>query len=201
MTPFTTLTGAAVPYTLDDVDTDQILPSPFLKAIRRDGLGAGLFYTLRQNTSFILNQPRYACARILLAGANFGCGSSREHAPWALLDYGIRCVVAPRLAVIFQCNWVNFGLLPARVEREGLDALVRLVETDSPVLTVDLSLRRVTHASGLAVGLAISDPARDKLLGGLDSIGETLVHRGAIAAFEAKRATARPWLASEAPYD
>ena len=193
MTPFTVLTGVAAPLPLDNVDTDMILPGRFLKTIGRAGLGAALFADMRHDSTgapradFVLEKPGYAQARILVAGINFGCGSSREHAPWALLDYGIGCVVAEGFADIFFGNAINCGLLPAAVTAADLAHLHAAMATGPVVLTVDLTARAVMLPDGAAVPFMIPDAARARLLRGLDMVAETLEEEAAIQAFEARR--------------
>lgn len=190
MTPVTQVTGIAAPLPIDNVDTDSILPGRYLKTISRAGLGEGLFAGLRREedgeprADFILNCAGYAQARILVAGDNFGCGSSREHAPWALLDYGIDCIVGAGFADIFFANSVNCGLLPARVSAAAAAYLaVRLAERPM-AMTVDLVARRMMLPDGWSVDFTIADAARERLLRGLDMIGETLDEEDDIDAFE-----------------
>lgn len=188
MTPFHTLTGIAAPLLQDDIDTDLIIPGRFLKTVTRTGLGDGLFDSLRRDEGgverpdFVLNQPAFHGAAILIAGDNFGCGSSREHAPWALLDFGIRCVIATGFGDIFFSNSVNCGLLPARMERTALTALAKTVGSGSVRLTVDLVAQQVTGAGDWSFD--IPPAARARLLQGLDPIGETLQQAEAILAYE-----------------
>ena len=200
MTPFNQLTAKAAPLDVANVDTDQIIPKQFLKTVDREGLGKGLFYDLRfdgegrPRPAFVLNDPRYAGAGLLIAGDNFGCGSSREHAPWALLDYGVRCVIAPSFADIFYNNCFQNGLLPVALPEPEVRALMEEAKGGNHVFSVDLASQTVVAPSGRRFRFEI-DPARKaKLLEGLDSIGETLRAASDIDAFEARQAIARPWL-------
>jgi 3-isopropylmalate/(R)-2-methylmalate dehydratase small subunit len=201
MEKFTTLTAIAAPLPLANVDTDKIIPARFLKTIRRSGLGVHLFDTLRydeqgaERPDFVLNRAPYRGAQILIAHENFGCGSSREHAPWALLDFGIRAVIAPDFADIFHNNCFKNGILPIRLPREICDALMEDVrQGDNARLTIDLARQVVVRPNGEAVAFEI-DPFRKHLLqNGLDDIGQTMAHVGAIDAFEQKRAASQPWL-------
>ena len=201
MQPFTTLSGLAAPLNMINVDTDMIIPKQFLKTIRRTGLGRHLFDELRftpdgeEITGFVLNRPKHRGAEILITGANFGCGSSREHAPWALLDYGIRCVVAPSFADIFYNNCFKNGILPVVLPAAECEALLSYAETaDIPTLTVDLPAQEMRRPDGTAQRFDI-DPFRKRcLLEGLDDIGLTLVHTAAIDAYEGRLRLERPWL-------
>jgi 3-isopropylmalate/(R)-2-methylmalate dehydratase small subunit len=198
MEPFVTLTGRALPLRRTNVDTDQIIPAVYLKRVTRDGFGDGLFAAWREDPSFVLNNPRYAGATILVAGTDFGTGSSREHAVWALLDYGFRAVIAPRFGDIFRTNATKAGLLPV-VLPEKVVALIQDAAEAEPAgeVTVDLEGREVrVSGGGLAEPLAepfqIDDYTRWRLLEGLDDIGLTLRHEDAIAAYEAQRASWKP---------
>ena len=198
MQPFTTLTGVAAPLPLANVDTDKIIPARFLKTIKRTGLGVHLFDTLRfapdgsERPEFVLNQPAYRHAEILIAHENFGCGSSREHAPWALLDFGIRCVIAPDFADIFHGNCFKNGILPIRLPRAVCDALMGDARLGGNArLTVDLPRQVVVRPSGEEVPFAIDAFRKHTLLNGLDDIGQTLQRAPAIDAFEAAQA---PWM-------
>ena len=200
MQPFTTLTAAAAPLPLVNVDTDMIIPKQFLKTIARTGLGKCLFHELRTNpdgserADFVLNQPAYKQTKILVAGANFGCGSSREHAPWALLDFGIRCVIAPSFADIFHGNCFKNGILPVVLPQDQVDRLMELARQGRQ-LTVDLAHQCVTaYPENISFGFTIDPFRRDCLLKGLDDIGLTLEHAGAIDAYEQKQRAAQPWL-------
>jgi 3-isopropylmalate/(R)-2-methylmalate dehydratase small subunit len=191
MEPFTTHTGRAVPLRRSDVDTDQIIPSDWLKRVERTGFGAGLFSEWREDPAFVLNRPEYADATILLAGENFGTGSSREHAVWALQDHGFRAVVSTRFADIFRSNALKGGLLPVQLPASVVEELMTLVESDPTVsMTVDLTARELT-AGGVRAPFDIDEFTRWRLLEGLDDIGLTLRHAENISSFE----TARPaWL-------
>ena len=201
MQPFTTLTGIVAPLDRVNVDTDQIIPKQFLKTIKRTGLREGLFYDWRRrkdgspDPDFFLNQPRYANATILLARDNFGCGSSREHAPWALLDQGFRCVIAPSFADIFYNNCFQNGILPVVLKSDEVNAL--FASTSSKVgyqVTVDLDKQTVTMPEGARYRFEVDPFRKNSLLRGLDSIGLSLQHEPAIAAYEARRKTEAPWL-------
>ncbi len=201
MQAFTTLTGVAAPLPLANVDTDKIIPARFLKTILRTGLGANLFDTLRfapdgaERPEFVLNQPPYRHAEILIAHENFGCGSSREHAPWALLDFGIRCVIAPSLADIFHTNCFKNGILPIVLPREVCDALMEDARMGGNArLTVDLERQVVIRPSGEEVAFSIDPFRRELLLGGLDEIAQTMAHAPAIDGFERRHAAEQPWL-------
>jgi 3-isopropylmalate/(R)-2-methylmalate dehydratase small subunit len=200
MDKFTTLTGVAAPLPIDNVDTDMIIPKQYLKTIKRTGLGKGLFSELRYNDDgspnpdFVLNQPAYAKAKIIVAGDNFGCGSSREHAPWALVDYGIRCVISTEFGDIFYSNSFKNGLLPIKVKPEDLAKLMDDAERGAnATLTVDLANQEIRGPDGGVVKFDIDPFRKHCLLEGLDDIGQTLVHAKAIAAHEKKAAAARPW--------
>jgi 3-isopropylmalate/(R)-2-methylmalate dehydratase small subunit len=200
MHPFTDLHAKAAPLPMANLDTDQIIPKQFLKTVEREGLSKGLFYDLRfdlegrPKPDFVLNDPRYAGAGVLIAGDNFGCGSSREHAPWALLDYGIRCVIAPSFADIFYGNCFQNGLLPVALPEADVKALMDEAKGGNHVFSVDLAAQTVTAPSGKSFRFEIDPSRKEKLLQGLDSIGETLAHKADIDAFEGRRATAQPWL-------
>ena len=194
MEPFTTHTGRAVPLRRTNVDTDQIIPAEYLKRVSRAGFGEGLFAAWREDPSFVLNQPQYAGATILVAGTDFGTGSSREHAVWALTDYGFRAVIAPRFGDIFRTNATKAGLLPVILPEATVTALQDAVEADpATAITVDLDARRVlAEAVGVAAPFEIDDYTRWRLLEGLDDIGLTLRHVDMIAAFEQSRPTFLP---------
>ena len=191
MTPFRSHTGIVAPLDRPNVDTDQIIPKQFLKRIERTGFGNFLFndWRFQQNgepiATFVLNQPRYREASILVAGKNFGCGSSREHAPWALGDYGFRAIIAPSFADIFANNCMKNGLLPLTLTEEEVAQIIGNAQSIEPYeLTVDLERRTVTDARGFSASFAIDDFQRHCLLEGLDDIGLTLLHEADIAAFE-----------------
>ncbi len=189
MEPVKVVTGRAVPLDRSDVDTDQIIPSEWLKRIERTGFGAGLFAEWRDARDFVLNKPEYAGARILVAGPNFGIGSSREHAVWALVDYGFQAVISPRIADIFRNNSTRSGLVPAEVGAEDGRRLLEAVATDPGLeVTVDVERRVVeVPAIALVAPFQLDESARERLLRGLDDIGVTLVHADAIDAYEAHR--------------
>lgn len=187
MTPFTVLRAVAAGLPVANIDTDMILPGRFLKTVTRAGLGRGLFAAWRSDPLFVLNREGFADTSVLIAGENFGCGSSREHAPWALLDFGIRCVVAPSFADIFYSNSVNCGLLPAIVDRLENEALLRLTADRPYRTTVDLITRTITLEGRPPLGFAIADLPRRRLLEGRDIIADTLLREDDIAAFEADR--------------
>lgn len=201
MQPFTTLTGIAAPLPLPNIDTDKIIPARFLKTIQRTGLGKNLFDALRYNPDgserpdFILNREPYRRAEILIAGPNFGCGSSREHAPWALLDFGIRCVIAPDFADIFFNNCFKNGILPIKLPQELCDVLVADASLGANArLTVDLERQVIVRPNGEEIRFEVDPFRRHCLLNGLDDIGQTLAHAAAIDAFEARRRMEQPWL-------
>jgi 3-isopropylmalate/(R)-2-methylmalate dehydratase small subunit len=189
MEPVGRITGRAVPLERADVDTDQIIPASWLKRIERTGFGEGLFSAWRADPDFVLNRPEYSGARILVTGPNFGSGSSREHAAWALQDYGFAAVISPRFADIFLGNSQKIGLLPVELPAETVERLMRAVEADPSLeVTVDLETRTVSApAAGVDVTFEIDDFTRWRLLNGLDDIGLTLQHEGDISAFEAAR--------------
>jgi 3-isopropylmalate/(R)-2-methylmalate dehydratase small subunit len=192
MEPFTTHTGTAVALRRSDVDTDQIIPSDWLKRVERTGFGAGLFSEWREDPSFVLNRPEHAGASVLVAGENFGTGSSREHAVWALQDYGFRAVVSPRFADIFRSNSLKGGLLPVQLPAETVVRLQDVVEADPALpVTVDLEAREL-RAGDLVASFELDDFTRWRLMEGLDDIGLTLRHAEAITAFEQRRARHLP---------
>jgi 3-isopropylmalate dehydratase small subunit len=200
MQPFTHLDGRAAPLAVANIDTDQIIPKQFLKTVEREGLGKGLFYDLRfdgdgqAKPDFVLNQPAYAGASILIAGDNFGCGSSREHAPWALLDFGLRCVIAPSFADIFYNNCFNNGLLPIALPEAEVRALMDEAKGGNHIFTVDLESQTVTSPSGHKARFEIDPGRKEKLLKGLDAVGETLQYAGDIDVFEQRRKLGQPWM-------
>ena len=201
MEKFTRLTGVAAPMDAINVDTDQIIPKLHLRTIKRTGLGKVLFDELRfdpdgtEKPGFILNQEPYRNAEILVAGDNFGCGSSREHAPWALLDFGIRCIISTSFADIFYNNCFKNGILPITVSAEELEALMAdASDRENPVLTVDLEAREITRPNGAVVSFAIDEFRRECLLDGLDDIGLTMQKVDRIDAFEAAQREQQPWL-------
>jgi 3-isopropylmalate dehydratase small subunit len=198
--PFTRLDGRAAPLGLANVDTDQIIPKQFLKTVEREGLAKGLFYDFRfdeagrERSDFVLNRPEYRAASILIAGDNFGCGSSREHAPWALMDFGITCVISSSFADIFHNNCLNNGLLPVVLKPQEVEALMEEAKGGNHVFSVDLETQTVSAPSGAKFRFEIDPDRKHKLLEGLDAIGETLQHAPAIDVYEMKRALAQPWL-------
>jgi 3-isopropylmalate/(R)-2-methylmalate dehydratase small subunit len=201
MEKFTSLTGVAAPLEIMNVDTDMIIPKQYLKTIKRTGLGQGLFAELRykedgsENPDFVLNKPAYRNAKILLALDNFGCGSSREHAPWALLDFGIRCVIAPSFADIFYNNCFKNGILPIKVSPKDLAKLMDDAKRGAnAALSVDLEAQEIRGPDGGVVYFEIDPFRKHCLLHGLDDIGLTLQKAESIAAFEAKASAERPWI-------
>jgi len=204
MRKFDVLTAVAAPLLRANVDTDAIIPSREMKSVSKHGLAEGLFAGWRYTTiggreidpQFVLNQPAYAGTQILLSGENFGCGSSREHAVWALLEYGIRAVVAPSFAPIFHGNCVRNGILPVRLEAASIARLADAVAPDPQrrLLTVDLVRQHVSGPAGLEFGFEIEREEREMLLEGLDAIDLTLKHRDAIEAFRDRDRAQRPWI-------
>lgn len=204
MESFTTLTGLVAPLDRVNVDTDQVIPKQFLKTIKRTGLRDGLFFDWRKlkdgspDPSFFLNQPRYQGATILLTRDNFGCGSSREHAPWALLDQGFRCIIAPSFADIFYNNCFQNGILPVVLKSEEVLAIMKdVIDAEGYRLTVDLGRQTVTTPKGLTYRFEIDPFRKDCLYRGLDAIGLTLRHEHAITAYESRRKAEAPWLFSD----
>ncbi len=200
MDKFTTLTGIAAPMALVNIDTDMIIPKQFLKTIARTGLGKNLFdemrYTLdgAEIPDFVLNQPAYRKAEIIVAGDNFGCGSSREHAPWALLDFGIRCVVATSFADIFYNNCFKNGILPVVLPQEAVDHLMDDAKKGANArMTVDLENQNVTASDGKSFAFEVDAFKKHCLMNGLDDIGLTMEKAASIDSYEAKVATLRPW--------
>ena len=200
MEKFTTLSGVAAPLPMVNVDTDMISPKNFLKTIKRTGLKEGLFYEMRwtadgQKKDFILDQPAYQNAKIIVAGPNFGCGSSREHAPWALLDFGIRCVISESFADIFYNNCFKNGILPIKMPKEIIDKLMDDASRGSnAVIEIDLEKQEIKGPDGGTVHFDI-DPFRKRcLLEGLDDIGLTMEKKSDIDAFERRQQDAQPWL-------
>ena len=200
MEKFTTLTGVAAPLPLRNVDTDMIIPKQFLKTILRTGLGKSLFFEMRYDQDgkevedFVLNQPAYRRAQILVTGENFGCGSSREHAPWALMDFGIRCIVAPDFADIFYNNCFQNGILPIKLPQADVDKLMDDASRGSnATLTVDLDAQEIRGPDGGVIKFDIDPFRKHCLLNGLDNIGLTLEKQQAIETFEEKAQTERPW--------
>ena len=202
MDKFTVLTGVAAPLPIRNVDTDMIIPKQFLKTIKRTGLGKSLFYEMRYDpatgkeiSDFVLNKPQYRTATILVAGENFGCGSSREHAPWALLDFGIRCVVAPDFADIFYNNCFQNGILPIKLPQSEVDKLMDDADRGAnATLTVDLEKQEIRGPDGGVIKFDIDPFRKHCLLNGLDNIGLTLEKSNAISSFEKSTSSSRPWL-------
>jgi 3-isopropylmalate/(R)-2-methylmalate dehydratase small subunit len=205
MQPFTTLTGLVAPLDRVNVDTDQIIPKQFLKTIKRTGLREGLFFDWRKqpdgspDPDFFLNQPRYQDASILLTRDNFGCGSSREHAPWALLDQGFRCLIAPSFADIFYNNCFQNGILAVVLKSEDVAALFQEAAAPRYQLTVDLAKQTVTTPRGTTYGFDIDPFRKDCLYRGLDAIGLTLQQDASITAYEQRRKHDAPWLFADVP--
>ena len=201
MDKFTKLTGIAAPMPLINVDTDMIIPKQFLKTIKRSGLGVNLFDEMRYDDNgneiadFVLNKPSYRKAQILVAGDNFGCGSSREHAPWALLDFGIRCVIAPSFADIFYNNCFKNGILPIVLPQEEVDKLMDDAERGAnATIIVDLENQTISGPDGGTIAFEVDAFRKHCLLNGLDDIGLTLEKSASIDAFESKAAQERPWV-------
>ncbi len=200
MEKFTTLTGIAAPMPLVNIDTDMIIPKQFLKTIKRTGLGVNLFDEMRYTPEgreipdFVLNRPQYRKAEILVAGDNFGCGSSREHAPWALLDFGIRCVISTSFADIFYSNCFKNGILPVTLPQAAVEHLMEDARKGANArITVDLPSQTVTAADGTRFPFDVDPFKKHCLINGLDDIGLTMEKAAAIDAYEAKAAAARPW--------
>ncbi len=200
MEKFTTLTGVAAPLPMVNVDTDMIIPKQFLKTIKRTGLGVSLFHEMRYDDDgnevpdFVLNRPQYRDARILVAHDNFGCGSSREHAPWALLDFGIRVIVAPSFADIFYNNCFKNGILPIVLPQEDVDKLMEDAQRGAnAVLTVDLESQTISGPDGGEIAFEVDPFKKECLLKGLDDIGLTLKHETDIGQFEERYRATAPW--------
>ena len=193
MQPLTRVDGRAIPLGLKNVDTDIIIPARWLKTISREGLGLGAFETLRAEPGNVIDDPAYAGAPILIAGDNFGCGSSREHAAWALGDLGIRVVIAPSFSDIFSGNAVKNGILPVVLPQDAVDRLLEVAREGQPI-SVDLESQTVTTPYQDRFAFTLDPFRRECLLGGLDEVGLTMARGEAIAAFEASRAAAQPWL-------
>ena len=201
MKKFDQLTGVAAPLNILNIDTDMIIPKQFLKTIKRSGLGANLFDEMRfkqdgeEIADFVLNREPYRGAEIIVAGDNFGCGSSREHAPWALLDFGIRCVISTSFADIFYNNCFKNGILPITVSADDRDALMAdAADVENPELSIDLETQTIRRPNGVEVSFEIDPFRKQCLLEGLDDIGLTLEKGGSIDSFEATRAEEKPWL-------
>jgi len=200
MEKLTTIEGIAAPLPMVNVDTDMIVPGPFLKTIERTGLGKIIFFNMRFNEDgsekpeFVLNQEPYRQAKILIAGDNFGCGSSREHAPWGLADFGIRVVIAPDIADIFFNNCFKNSILPIKLPQETVDQLMAVAQSDAPELKVDLESQTITGGNLEPISFDVDEFRKYCLLNGLDDIGLTLQKDDKIKAYEAKRAAQWPWL-------
>ena len=201
MEKFEKLSGIAAPLPIINVDTDMIIPKQFLKTIKRSGLGVNLFDEMRYDDDgteipgFVLNKPQYRAAQILIAGDNFGCGSSREHAPWAIKDFGIRCIIAPSFADIFHSNCFKNGILPIALPKDQVDLLMREAEKGANArIEVDLEAQTVTTPEGEVLPFEVDAFKKHCLLEGLDDIGLTLAKADAIDAFEARAAQERPWV-------
>ncbi|HUC10060.1 MAG TPA: 3-isopropylmalate dehydratase small subunit [Stellaceae bacterium] len=200
MEKFTELTGVAAPLPIINLDTDKIFPAIYLKTIKRTGLSQWLFQEIRfradgsENPDFVLNQPSYRNAKILIGADNFGCGSSREHAPWALLDFGIRCVIAPSFADIFYNNCFKNGILPIALPKEIVETLMEDAQKGAnAVMTIDLESQTITRPDGEKVRFEVDAFRKNCLLNGLDDVGLTEQKAAEIADYEAKARVARPW--------
>ncbi len=201
MDKFTTLEGVAAPMKIRNIDTDMIIPKQYLKTIKRTGLGKGLFFEMRynedgsDNPDFVLNKPAYRKAKIIVAEDNFGCGSSREHAPWALLDFGVRCVISTSFADIFYNNCFQNGVLPIKVSKENLEKLMDDAERGSnATLSIDLEKQEVRGPDGGVVHFDIDPFNKHCMLNGLDGIGLTLQKEKALDSYEEKAKAERPWM-------
>lgn len=201
MQKFTTLRGVAAPLPMVNVDTDMIIPKQFLKTVERTGLGRGLFFEMRHTTDgkpkagFVLDQPAYRKSAVLIAGENFGCGSSREHAPWALLDAGIRCIIAPSFADIFHNNCFKNGILPIKLPQEQVDALMEDAGRGAnAVFTIDLEKQEITRPDGGVISFEVDAFRRHCLLNALDDIAMTMEKEPDIDRFEGQQQLSQPWL-------
>ena len=201
MDKFTTLEGVAAPLKIINVDTDMIIPKQYLKTLKRTGLAKGLFSEMRykddgsENPDFVLNKPAYRNAKILVADDNFGCGSSREHAPWALLDYGIRCVISTSFGDIFYNNCFKNGVLPIRVSPEDLEKLFDDADRGAnATISIDLAAQEIRGPDGGVVKFEIDEFRKHCMLNGLDDVGLTMVKQDKISGYEEKVKAARPWL-------
>ena len=202
MEKFTTLTGVPAPMDMINIDTDMIIPKQFLKSIERTGFGKSLFFEMRyrddgsENPDFVLNKPQYRDAKVLIAGDNFGCGASREHAPWALLDFGITCVIAPSFADIFYNNCFKNGILPIKLPKEDVDKLLDDAERGAnATLTIDLEAQTIRGPDGGEINFDVDEFKKHCLLNGLDDIALTMENEAKIDDFEEKQKAAQPWLA------
>ncbi len=201
MDKFTEMTGVAAPMDMINIDTDMVIPKQYLTTVERTGLGKGLFHEMRynkdgsDNPDFVLNKPAYKNATILVAGENFGCGSSREHAPWALLDFGFRCVIAPSFADIFYNNCFKNGILPIRLPQEDVDKLMDDAERGAnATVTIDLESQTITGPDGGEITFEVEEFKKHCLLNGLDDVGLTMEHEDKITSFEDDRKVTQPWL-------
>jgi len=202
MKKFTTLTGVAAPMDMINIDTDMVIPKQYLTTIERTGLGRGLFHEMRYNADgsdnpdFVLNKPAYKNASILVTGENFGCGSSREHAPWALLDFGFKCVIAPSFADIFYNNCFKNGILPIRLPQEYVDKLMDDADRGAnATISIDLEAQTITRPDGGEITFEVEEFKKHCLMNGLDDVGLTMEHEGKITSFEDDRKVTQPWLA------
>ena len=202
MEKFTKITGIAAPMDLINIDTDMVIPKQYLTTIERTGLGKGLFHEMRynkdgtENPDFVLNKPAYRKATILVAGDNFGCGSSREHAPWALLDFGFRCIIAPSFADIFYNNCFKNGILPIRLPQKSVDSLMEDANRGAnATITVNLEEEIITRPDGEKIKFSLDEFKKYCLLNGLDDIGLTMENENKISSFEKNRLATQPWLA------
>ena len=199
MDKFRTLSGTAAPMTLDNIDTDMIIPKQFLKTIKRSGLGKVVFNDMRfepdgsEKPEFVLNQPQYRDAKVIVAGNNFGCGSSREHAPWALADFGVRCVISTSFADIFFNNCAKNGMLLITLAKSDVDQLMKDAQ-QAGTLSIDLEAQTVTRPGGSVIKFEVESFRKNNLLNGLDDIDLTLQSDGAIESYEEKLKAERPWL-------
>lgn len=201
MEAFTKLSARAAPLNMINIDTDIIIPKQFLKTVKRTGLGVSAFYNLRyddqgaENPDFVLNKPEYKGAEILITGENFGCGSSREHAPWAILDMGIRCIISSSFADIFFNNSFKNGILPIELPQEQVDALMKEI-SDNPdaIIEVDLDKQTITRGNKFSYSFDVDPFRKHCLLGGLDDIGLTMQKNNTISEFEKTRKTDKPWI-------
>ena len=201
MEKFEKISGIAAPMPLINIDTDMIIPKQFLKTIKRSGLGVNLFDEMRYDDNgdeipdFVLNKPAYRSSEIIVAGDNFGCGSSREHAPWAIKDFGIRCVIAPAFADIFYNNCFKNGILPITLPQDQVDVLMKDAEKGANArMEVDLVAQQITTSDGEVFSFEVDEFTKRCLLEGLDDIGQTFQKVAAIDSFEAKASVARPWV-------
>ncbi|MEE2699683.1 MAG: 3-isopropylmalate dehydratase small subunit [Pseudomonadota bacterium] len=202
MEKFTKITGIAAPMDLINIDTDMVIPKQYLTTIERTGLGKGLFHEMRynkdgtENPDFVLNKPAYRKATILVAGENFGCGSSREHAPWALLDFGFRCIIAPSFADIFYNNCFKNGILPIRLPQKSVDSLMEDANRGAnATITINLEEEIITRPDGEKIKFSLDEFKKYCLLNGLDDIGLTMENEDKISSFEKNRLATQPWLA------